>query len=114
MTDEDIAAPIPVPLDDYAELVQELAVVKRERERAEVRAGELKDMVLKLLPPLDDAPDGMVLTVGGQPVLTFSPYSARQLNQKRLRELYPAAVADCTTWATRWTLRNVGRAEDGS
>lgn len=101
-TDSDNA--VTVELDDYAELLGRYEQAKRTAAEAKALAEELRQMLMKLLPGEDEAPDGMVVTVAGVPRLSYKPYGTRQFSVAQLRNLYPTIAAECTEWVVRWRL----------
>jgi hypothetical protein len=90
-----------VALDEYEELIDRYEQAKQHVQEAVEAADEVRSMLLKLLPAEEEAPDGVIATVGGVERLSYKPYGARQLNVRRLRDLYPAIAHECTDWVVR-------------
>lgn len=95
---------VTVELDEYGELLYRYEQAKERAQQAKAEAEDLRQMVMKLLPGEDEAPDGVVVTVAGVPRLSYKPYGTRQLAVAKLRDLYPTIAAECTDWVVRWRL----------
>ncbi len=100
--------PMQISLDDHVELLADLELARRDRDRAVEEFERLRGLVLKLMPDATEAPDGVVCCIGGLPKVAYTPSTMRHLNQQMLRESYPTVIQACTTHVTRWSLRIIG------
>jgi hypothetical protein len=113
MTDEELD-PYFVVLDDYASLIEEYEAAKVVASNADEEVRRLRDMLVKLLPAKEEAPDGCIGTHTGKARLSYRPQARRQLDHYKLRTVYPSVYESCSAYAVSWILRTLPVAQDNT
>lgn len=101
MADDEQAEPVRIALDEHSELVDAYRVARRNRDRAVADMEEIRALLEKVLPDEDEAPDGVIGTVAGEPAVTYAPHARRDVDRDLLRRRYPHIAEECTTWQVR-------------
>lgn len=96
-----------VDLSSYVDLIEEYERAKRIHAACTLEVHRLRDMLIKLLPNEQEAPDGVLAVTGSVPRLSYRPAVSRTLDQRKLALHYPAVRDACTEHLTRWSLRSL-------